>query len=202
MKEKVCIYGGTFSPIHNGHLLIATYACEELKLDRMIFVPSNISYLKNNVLAASHRLKMTELAIDNHEKFALSSIEIDRGGNSYSYETIEYFKNEYPEADLFFLVGADSYLYMENWIHPELIFSKATVVVALRDESDEKSLFEKSGAYLEKFNAKTIFLKPRRFDYSSSEIRSRVNTGLNIDLFVPNSVSKYIKDNNLYIEQR
>lgn len=200
MGEKICIYGGTFNPIHFGHLLIATYAFEELNLDKIFFIPSNISYLKSNVLDAAHRLKMTELAIADYENFELSSLEIDRGGNSYSYETIDYFRKKYPDADIFFLVGADSYLYMENWLNPGLIFSGATVAVALRDSSDTDVLLEKSKIYQEKFNAKTVLLNPKRFDYSSSEIRKRVSDGLCIDFFVPKAVSDYIKNKRLYTE--
>lgn len=200
MGKKICIYGGTFNPIHFGHLLIATYAYEELNLDKLFFVPSNISYLKSNVLASAHRLKMTELAIADYENFELSSLEIDRGGNSYSYETVDYFRKKYPDADIFFLVGADSYLYMENWLNPGLIFSSATVAVALRDSSDTDVLLEKSKIYQEKFNAKTVLLNPKRFDYSSSEIRKRVSDGLCIDFFVPKTVSDYIKRERLYTE--
>ena len=89
---------------------------------------------------------------------------------------------------------------MENWLNPGLIFSGATVAVALRDSSDTDVLLEKSIIYQEKFNAKTVLLNPKRFDYSSSEIRKRVSDGLCIDFFVPKAVSDYIKNERLYTE--
>ena len=125
-KKRVGIMGGTFNPIHLGHLIVAENAYEELKLDEVLFIPSGTPYMKDTaeVLAPKIRISLVGEAIDDNPHFALSTIEVDREGNSYSYETIEALKKANPDTEYFFLVGADSLFAMEEWMHPERIFAE------------------------------------------------------------------------------
>lgn len=198
MNKRIGIYGGTFNPIHNGHLIAAQNALEQFALDTVLFVPSNISYLKNNVTKSIHRVKMTELAISNNPAFLLSTVEIERGGNSYTYQTLEKLSQLYPNDELFFIVGADSFDYIDTWKCPDVIFKKASLIVAKREGFDESSLDSTKNMLTAKYNAKIYMLSERHFDISSSEIRNRVKNGLIIDYFVPQCVKDYIITNNLY----
>ena len=118
MNKRVGLLGGTFDPVHFGHLMLAENAFDALKLDEILFIVSGKSYLKDNVSPAKDRLEMTSLAISDNPHYALSTIETDRGENvdSYSYETILELKRANPDTEYHFLVGADSFLYMENWM--------------------------------------------------------------------------------------
>ena len=115
--KKVGIMGGTFDPIHNGHLVIAQAALDTMNLDEVLFIPSGTPYLKDltTVLSKKERVSMTGLAIEDNPGFALSTIEIDREGNSYSYETLEELKKQNPDVEYYFILGADSLLYLEKW---------------------------------------------------------------------------------------
>ncbi len=196
--KKIGIYGGTFDPIHYGHLLTAQNALEEYNLDKVLIIPSGNSYLKSNVTDSKHRLEMAKLAIENDSRFELSTIETDRLGNSYSYETIQYLKTIYPDCTFFFIVGADTFVNMSIWKSPDIIFANATIIVAYRDGFDYKSMSEAKLHYENIYKAKIIFMKDRKYDISSSEIRERVKNSLNINLFLPENVLNYICDNDLY----
>ena len=134
-KKKVGIMGGTFNPIHLGHLIIAEEAFEAYNLDEVLFVPSGISYMKDplEVLDAKKRVHMTGLAIEDNPHFALSTIEIDRDGNSYSYETLETLRKQNPNTEYYFLVGADTLFALETWKHPEILLPSCTILVAVRN---------------------------------------------------------------------
>lgn len=133
-RKRVGIMGGTFDPIHLGHLIMAENAYEAFELDEILFVPTGVSYLKSNVLDAKTRISMIGEAISDNPHFALSTIEVERDGYSYSYETIKELQDANPNTDYFFIVGADSLMYMDKWKNPEQIFAKVPVLVAVRDE--------------------------------------------------------------------
>ena len=135
MKKRVGIMGGTFNPIHLGHLIIAEAAYEAYNLDEVLFVPSGVSYMKDQseILDAKKRVHMTGLAIEDNPHFALSTIEIDRDGNSYSYETLETLRKQNPNTEYFFLVGSDTLFALETWKHPEILLPSCTILVAVRD---------------------------------------------------------------------
>lgn len=195
---KIGIFGGTFSPFHNGHLAIAECAFNSLKLDKLIIVPSFKSYLKSNVEDPAHRLNMTKLGIQNHPDFEVSSIEIKRGGNSYSYETLEELKIIYPKDELFFIVGADSYLALKTWKYPEKVFSLSNIVVAKRSGSTDSELEECKKDYSIKYNANTFFLPFVKVDISSSSIRQKIKSGQDVSAYLPKEVLQYINENKLY----
>ena len=151
---KIGLFGGTFNPIHNGHLWIAKSALESCLLDKVIFIPSGISYMKTDVLDVYHRVNMVKLAISDCPSFYLSTIESSKEKNSYSSETISEYKEMYPNDELFFIIGFDSLENMIKWKNPDIIFDKSTVLVALRGDADEDKANNLIASYIEKFNAK------------------------------------------------
>lgn len=123
--KKIGIMGGTFNPIHIGHLIIAEKAREQFGLDHVLFMPSGMPYMKDcrEVLPGKTRTKMTELAIQSNLFFAISTIEVEREGRTYTYETLEYLRTQNPDTEYYFILGADSLWKIEEWKHPERIFA-------------------------------------------------------------------------------
>lgn len=201
--NKVGILGGTFDPIHNGHLYIASEALEILNLDHIIFMPSGnpphkISKEKTD---AKIRYELVCRAIKNYEKFIIDSYEIDKNGLSYTFETLEYLKEKHrEETELYFITGADCLIDIYKWKNIKKIFANATLVVFNRPGYNMNKLFENKKRVEEEFNTKIVFLPLLMLDISSTYIREKVKEGKNVDFFMPEDVSKYIKELNLYKE--
>lgn len=201
-KKRVGIMGGTFNPIHLGHLIVAENAYEELELDEVLFIPCGMPYLKDTkeVLDPKVRIALVGEAIDDNPHFAMSTMEVDRGGNSYSYETIEELRRVNPEIEYFFLVGADSLFSIEEWKHPEKIFTQVTVAVAIRNGYTPEGLDEKIKALEEKYGTKILKLPCRSVDISSTQIRERVKAGKSIRYMVRYKTEQVIRKNRLYLD--
>lgn len=201
-KKRVGIMGGTFNPIHLGHLIVAENAYEELELDEVLFIPCGMPYLKDTkeVLDPKVRIALVGEAIDDNPHFAMSTMEVDRGGNSYSYETIEELRRVNPEIEYFFLVGADSLFSIEEWKHPEKIFAQVTVAVAIRNGYTPEGLDEKIKALEEKYGTKILKLPCRSVDISSTQIRERVKAGKSIRYMVRYKTEQVIRKNRLYLD--
>ena len=197
-RKKVGIMGGTFNPIHLGHMLVAETAYETFDLDEILFVPSGIPYMKENVLDAKTRITMTGLAIEGNSHFALSTIEVDRDGNSYSYETIRDLKTANPNIEYYFIVGADSLFKMDKWKCPEKIFSEVIVLVARRPGHAEDELNAQIAALKEKYNADIRMLPINCVDISSTNIRDKVRNRQSIRYMVHDQVIEYINKNHIY----
>lgn len=202
-KKRVGIMGGTFNPIHLGHLILAENAYEELELDEVLFVPSGNSYMKEygDVLDAKTRIDLVGEAIEDNSHFALSRIEVDRGGNSYSYETIAALKKANPDTEYFFMIGADSLFMIDKWMCPEKIFGEVTVAVAVRGGHSESELEEQIKLLEDKYKTKIVRLHSRNVDISSSQIRERVKNGKSIRYMTHYKTAEVIKKKRLYIEE-
>lgn len=202
-KKRVGIMGGTFNPIHLGHLILAENAYEELNLDEVLFVPSGNSYMKeySEVLDAKTRIDLVGEAIEDNSHFALSRIEVDRGGNSYSYETIATLKKENPDTEYYFMVGADSLFSMENWMCPEKIFGEVNIAVAIRGGYTNDALEEQIKFLEDKYNITITRLHSRSVDISSSQIRERVKQGKSIRYMTHWKTAEVIKKKHLYVEE-
>ena len=135
-SSKIGILGGTFNPIHLGHLVLAQNALEWCNLDKVLIIPSGISYLKDPRIIASafDRIKMVELSIKTNNKFELSTIETDRSGNSYTFETLNMLEEIYKGSELYYIIGADTLFSIEKWVRPEVIFEKTKIICARRDK--------------------------------------------------------------------
>lgn len=202
-NKKVGIMGGTFDPIHYGHLILAQNALDTFSLDEILFVPSGTPWLKEStkVLSKNKRVSMTGMAIEDNPDFALSTIEIDREGNSYSYETVEELKRMQPKTDFYFIMGADSLLEIERWKHPDRLMAECTLLVAVRDDCDREGL-EKQIIYLtDKYQADIKILPADRIDISSTKIRQLIREGKSVRYMLPDQIIRFIQKNHLYRQE-
>lgn len=195
----VGIFGGTFDPIHNGHLRLAMTAKDELKLDKVIFMPAYIPPHKQgkNISEGIHRLEMTRLATRDYDFFEVSDLEMKLNGASYTARTLTTLREEYNR--LVFIVGADSFLCLEKWYHPEIIFAKAEIACACRDGIDETILNEKAKEYKSKYNGICHVLHMDGYNISSTKIRECIKNNESLDGVLDKAVLDYIKENRLYV---
>jgi nicotinate-nucleotide adenylyltransferase len=183
------IYGGTFDPVHHGHLILAKQALEEFKLDRLVFVPAAESPFKihNHTTPPADRLAMLQLAIASENRLSVDPIEIERGGISYSIDTVKMFRSRDPGAELFFLVGEDNAYRLTEWHRFEELKKLVYFVVLSRSED---------------FQSPEYPVVQRRIEISSTEIRNRVANQESITYLVPESVKCYIEQQQLYHGER
>ncbi len=190
MKSKIGILGGTFDPVHNGHLITAQFVREKRNLDKIIFIPCNISPHKTDLLSSSaeHRLNMVKLAIDNIPYFDYSDYELKAEGISYSYNTLLYLSEKYESLEL--IIGYDNLLVFDKWYQPDEIIRLVSLVVMKRKTDIEETR--------NRFFEKAVLLDTPTIEISSTDIRERVRNNLPVDFLVPESVKKYIYKTNLY----
>ncbi len=198
--KKIGIMGGTFDPIHIAHLRLAETAYEDFQLDQIIFVPSADPPHKqgNKITSYARRADMVKAAIENNPHFICSDIERMRKGYSYTSETLEWFHREMPGNSYYFIVGADSLFYMDDWHDPERIFQLSIVLAATRGDVSPAQLEEKIRFLTEKFQARIYPLKYANLDISSHMIRRLAKENRSIRYYVPDQVAKYIYANQLY----
>lgn len=199
-KKRTGIMGGTFNPIHIGHLLLAETALSAERLDHVMFIPSGQPYMKKkeDILPAALRLKMVELAIADNPNFLVSDMEIRRAGNTYTCDTLEQLNREQPETDFFFLMGADCLFSIETWKNPEKIFAACTVLAAVRNGADSMHMQEKCNYLADKYAADIRLLPFPETAISSTDIRQLTKAGRSIRYMVPETVRFFIQDNRLY----
>lgn len=200
MKKKVGVFGGTFNPIHTGHLILAEAAYEAFDLDEVLFVPTGISNLKDPsiVLDKKQRITLTGEAIGENPHFALSTIETDRPGKSYTFETLELLNKEYPNSEYYLIIGADSLFQLEEWKRPADIMKNAVILAAKRKGATTQELLDRIEELKEKYDADIRLLPCTYIDISSTEIRERIKNGKSIRYLVPEVTENYIKKNHLY----
>ncbi len=198
---KTGIMGGTFNPPHNGHMALAKAAKEQLLLDEILFIPSGQSYMKQTqeIVSKEDRLNMVRCAIGGQPDYFVSDMELKREGNTYTYETLEQLKKEYPEKSFYFILGADCLYTIEKWREPERIFASCTLVSAVRDHVTQQEL-TKQCAYLRKqYDAKVLLLNFKEINISSTDIRKEIFQGKKILEKVPKEVADYIASHRLYM---
>lgn len=198
--KRIGILGGTFNPIHYGHLFMAEYAREACSLDKVLFIPTGVSYMKKaaDILPGEERMRMLELSIESNPYFEVSDIELKRKGNTYTFETLESLKSQYPASELFFIVGADCLFTIENWYKPERIFANCTLLAAGRNHAAREALEEKKKQLEKKFQAHIILLDFPTMDISSTTIRENMYSGKSIRYMVQEKVYDYIYRNGFY----
>lgn len=200
--KRIGILGGTFNPVHIGHLFMAEHARIEMNLDMIMFIPTGVPYMKNNkeILPSDNRLQMLEMSIASNPYFVTSDIEIKREGNTYTFETLEELHQLYPNAELFFLVGADCLFTIERWYQPQRIFNNCVLLAANRNDKPQNELIEKKQFLENQFQAKVILLDVPQMDISSTKVRENVKSDKSIRYMVTDSVHDYILQNNYYRE--
>lgn len=196
---RIGLFGGTFDPIHYGHLRLAEEAREFALLDQVIFIPAYQSPFRTEqpLSPAEHRLEMVRIAIQNNPAFSLSDLEIARGGTSYTIETVESFRAQYPEAELFLVMGLDSLAGFPNWYQPEAIASHCTLLVGVRPTHEPDKVL---GALPPTVRARVELVPMTPLGISASEIRQRVAEARSIRYLTPDDVIEYIYRNRLYQE--
>ncbi|MBQ7134222.1 MAG: nicotinate (nicotinamide) nucleotide adenylyltransferase [Ruminococcus sp.] len=196
---KIAIFGGSFNPIHNAHIKLALRFVDEISLDKVIFVPTFITPLKDNsfVVEPMHRLKMCELALSEYEKFEVSDVEIKREGLSYTSDTIAYFKEKYYDAEIYFIMGADMFVTLESWHEFQYIFDNVTVLTAPRDDCNYKELCDKFSEY-KKYNCKAHITEEYIEDLSSTFIRDMIIDNKDVSAYLNHDVISYITQHDLY----
>ena len=200
--SKAGIIGGTFNPIHNGHILLALYCKEKLNLDSVIFIPTYTPPHKSDkeLVSEVHRINMCNIAVESYNDFSVSDIEIKRKGKSYTYETLTSLKEIYPDDTLYFITGADMFLTLEKWKNPEIFFEKAIIAAVPRNSSDSEVLNSHYQAILKPMGAKACILDEPVMSVSSTFIRENIENYDLIKSLIDRNVYEYIVKNNLYRE--
>ena len=197
---KTAVFGGSFDPIHNGHIALSQAFVSSLAIDRVIVIPAYVSPFKTVQGAAppEYRLEMCRLAFEGYANTVVSDIELRREGSSYTCDTLSYLSELYPEDELFLITGADAFLTIQSWRSPEIIFKKAAVCTIPRNDDDFSKL-RAHAEYLKTIGARTELLNVRVMTVSSTEIRERVRAGESIKGMVPERVEHYIISKGLYM---
>ena len=190
---KKAIFGGTFDPLHIGHLNIAFEALYKLQLDEVIFVPTGNPPHKKNITSNYHRVNMIKGTIDKYDKLSLSTYEIEKKDKSYTFETLEYFNNIEKDTKWYFIVGEDCLFNIEKWKKPDKVLSNATLVVFKRTNRNVNKLKEYKDIIEKKYNTDIILLNNKVIDISSTFIRESIYENREISFLLPSYVRKYIK---------
>lgn len=198
--KKIGIMGGTFNPIHYGHLMIAENAAAQYELDKVLFIPNKNPPHKANgeLLDAVCRCRLVALAIADNETFELSLIEVESDEVSYTYRTLTKLKENAPENQYYFIMGADSLLEFDTWKNPHIICKQAVILAAVRDGMDETALHERINILRKKYGAEIYGLSSPNLLVSSHDIRKRVREGRTIRYLLPEQVREYIEKEKLY----
>lgn len=217
-KLKVGLFGGSFNPLHFGHLRAADEVMEILDLDKVVFIPSSIHPIKNkkNIADAKYRLKMLELATRDTEEFEVSDVEMKRPGPSFTIDTLKHFKNNYKNYRMYFVLGTENLAKIDTWEDYKELFKYADFAVIRRPGFNFKNIRDilprslaKEFTFSGKKDGKTvykhtsgndlIFFQIKGIRISSTTLRKSVKNGKSIKYFVPDSVNKYILKNKLYL---
>lgn len=197
---KLGMFGGSFNPIHIGHIQLANVFTEKLSLDKLLIIPTCVPPHKvsKDMLSTEQRLEMCQIAAQSNPKFEVSDIEIKRGGASYTYQTILQIIDIYKPTELFLIIGADMFMTLQNWKNPNIIISNATICTVPRNNDSYETLLKHS-EYLASIGAKSKIIPTPLIQISSTTIRNAIkNDDSKINELLPNGIYEYIKNNNLY----
>ncbi|MDU5807148.1 MAG: nicotinate-nucleotide adenylyltransferase [Peptoniphilus harei] len=197
--KKYGIFGGSFNPIHYGHLMICEYIKEEMGLDKVIFIPTGNPPHKEIEVSAEDRYEMVKLAISPNPDFEISDIETTRVKLSYTVDTIRELKKIYREEKLYFLIGLDSLFQLKTWKKIGDLSQEIEFVVALRPGYIDKEEINKEIDFLrENFGTKINFIKTPLYEISSTDLRDRIHEGKSLRYLIPKKVLDYIEESGFY----
>ena len=197
---KIGIYGGTFNPIHTGHIHAAKQAQQALGLDKLLMIPDRIAPHKeipSGSPTPEQRMDMLRLAVAGENGMEVSDIELKREGKSFTYLTVEAIREAYPEAELFLLMGTDMFLSFHTWMHPERITAEATLAVMYRGEKGEVARIEARKAEMEAEGIRVVLVKNDTINISSTQLRRLIAFHCAGE-FLPGGVYEYIREKGLY----
>ncbi len=198
---RLGILGGTFDPVHVGHLILAEEALSRLALNQLLFIPAGQPWLKagQGLSPAEHRLKMVELAIASNPKLGVSRIEVDRSGPTYTVDTLEQLKQDLGEdVQLFFILGLDALEQFHRWEQPERIIELCQLAISSRPGFQNSRILDEQLGRYPALGSKLNFMSAPLVDISGSSIRRRASEGRSIKYRVPEAVERYIKQQGLY----
>ena len=198
--KRIGIYGGSFDPPHVGHIQAAQYACEVLDLDTLLVIPACVPpHKQTSVVSASpdQRLKMLQMCFSGQEKVQVSDLELRRGGVSYTYETVEQLRQEYPNAELILLMGTDMFASFKTWRHPDRILKNASLAVLHRGEQNEDAVIDRQKTALGAMATPIYTVENPVTAISSTNLRRMLAFGCG-DAFLLPPVSAYIRANGMY----
>ncbi|MEK7309923.1 MAG: nicotinate (nicotinamide) nucleotide adenylyltransferase [Planctomycetota bacterium] len=197
---KIIIFGGTFNPIHNGHLRIARHLRRKFKPDKVLFIPCHIPYHKNyqGLAAPKHRLNMARLAVSGATGWAVSDMDIKRGGRTFSIDTLKSLKRKYrAQTEFYFVIGADSLVDLPHWYKIGELSRLCRFITIARPGYHFAKLVKHLPAYLIK-DIKQLYQADIRIDISSTQIRKNIRAGKSVKSLVPKAVESYIKKHRLF----
>ena len=197
---KIAVFGGSFDPIHNGHVELSQAFVSMLSIDKVLVVPARVSPFKLRAGATDprHRANMCRIAFEGYDNTEVCEIELIRDGASYTVDTLRELSLYYPGSELYLITGADAFLTIETWKDPAEIFRLATICALPRNDDDIRILKEHS-LLLESMGAGTRILDVRVANVSSTQIRELVKNGGDISGLVPAGVARYIREKGLYL---
>ncbi|MFR3064190.1 nicotinate-nucleotide adenylyltransferase [Peptoniphilus sp.] len=197
--KKYGIFGGSFNPIHYGHLMICEYIKEEMGLDKVIFIPTGNPPHKDLELSAKDRYEMVRLAISPNPDFEISDIETTRVKKSYTVDTIRELKKIYKEEKLYFLIGLDSLFQLKTWMKIGDLSQEIEFVVALRPGYLDREEINKEIDFLrENFGTKINLINTPLYEISSTDLRDRIREGKSLRYLIPKKVLDYIEESGFY----
>ncbi len=196
---RLALFGGTFDPVHYGHLRLAEEACEAANLERVLFIPAHTSPFRTaeRLSAHAHRLQILRLAVQDNPRFEVSDLEIQRGGVSYTIDTVRTLRQHYPNAELFLILGADALQGFTAWREPDAIAQECRLLVGVRPHYDLQATLEQLPESIRR-RVQPVPMTP--LGVSASDLRQRVRQGRSIRYLTPPNVIEYIQQHRLYLE--
>lgn len=196
--KKYGIMGGTFNPIHLGHLMMSEYVRVDFDLDEIIFVPTGNPPHKDNIVNSKNRYEMTSLAISDNNFFSISDVEVVKKDTCYSIDTVLSLKKLYS-GKFYFIIGSDTLFQLKTWKKLDELSKEVEFICSLRPEyTDDKTLEIELNFLKKNFNTTVNIAKTPQYEISSTELRDRILNGKSVKYLIPDRVKKYIDENNLY----
>ncbi len=201
IRKRIGIMGGTFDPIHMGHLILGEKAYEQFGLDKVLFMPSgNPPHKKNRQGRATdeQRVEMVRRAVSDNPHFELSLAEMHENGYTYTYHTLETLRAGNPDTDYYFIIGADSLYNFETWMKPERICKNCILVTAVRNQSTISELETEMRRLSLKYGGTFLTLNTTNIDVSSKMLRNWISEEKSVRYYIPDPVITYIEENQIY----
>lgn len=203
MNKRIGVLGGSFDPLHYGHLILAEQIRQEADLDKVILIPAYVNPFKEEVPPAdgAHRLEMLRLAAGDHPFFGISDIELKREGPSYTYDTLAELKaKEYPDDELFFIMGTDSFYQLEHWFKAKELIENFGFLIGMRKGYDEEELKQTIARLQQTLPLRAEYIRIPELEISSTDIKQRIRDGKSVRFLLPDPVISYIRENELYLD--
>lgn len=198
--RKIAIFGGTFNPIHNGHVRLVRSVTEKIDFDKVIVMPSKIPPHKKvqSLASGKDRFEMCRLAFEEDKRVMVSDYELKRRGKSYSVFTLRYLKKLYPQDKLYFVMGSDMLLCFDKWYRYEELLRMTSLVCISRDDEDTKEKLTACAEGLREKGAQVILLDTEPYELSSSLVREKLKKAEDCSCYLPQKIVQYICEKNLY----